>query len=294
MAPNVSLVRDVPPLPPRPRDAHKGTFGTVVVVAGSRGMSGAAVLCGLGALRGGSGIVRLVVPQGIQPTVAAANPCYLTDGVAEDAAGRLGAAARQRLLEQVAGADAAVVGPGLGQSADLAALLAAVLDQTPTPLVLDADALNNLRDRGDRLGHRKGAVIITPHPGEFARLTGSDIATVQADRQGHAVRYAVQAGVTVVLKGHGSIVTDGRLLYVNGTGNPGMATGGTGDVLAGLTAALLGQGLEAFPAARLGVYLHGLAGDLAADDLGETSLIAADLPNYLPHAFLAHARLGTP
>src|SRR4051812_36373176 len=169
MPPNVTLVSDVPPLPPRPRDGHKGTFGTVAVVAGSRGMSGAAVLCGLGALRGGAGIVRLAVPQGIQPIVAAGNPCYLTAGLAEDAAGRLSAAARDALLELLGGADVAVLGPGLGQSADVAALLAAVLD-AETPLVLDADALNNLRDRADRLGRRKGAVVVTPHPGEFARL----------------------------------------------------------------------------------------------------------------------------
>jgi NAD(P)H-hydrate epimerase len=133
-------------------------------------------------------------------------------------------------------------------------------------------------------------LVLTPHPGEFGRLAGLDIPTVQADRRGHAARFAAAHGVVLVLKGHGTVVTDGRRLYVNTTGNPGMATGGTGDVLAGLTAALLAQGLETFAAAQLAVYLHGLAGDLARDDLGESSLIASDLLEYLPRAFVAHAR----
>jgi NAD(P)H-hydrate epimerase len=163
--------------------------------------------------------------------------------------------------------------------------MAAVLEQTTRPLVLDADALNVLGPNPDVLRSHAGRLILTPHPGEFARLSGFPVAEVQAQREAHAVRFAAQFGVVLVLKGHQTVVTDGGQVYTNTTGNPGMATGGTGDVLAGLIAALLGQSLDSFAAAQLGVHLHGLAGDLARDDLGEVSLIATDLLDYLPRAF---------
>lgn len=286
------MVTEVPHLAPRAPDANKGSFGKVLAVAGSRGMSGASILCASAALRGGAGIVRLAVPESILPIVASANPCYLTVPLPEDSQGRLAASASDALLALVQGSAVAVLGPGLGQSTDLTALLLAVVDQTTTPLVLDADALNALAHHPDTLHGRKAPTVLTPHPGEFARLTGLDIPTIQADRQGQAVRFAAERGLVLVLKGHGTVVTDGRRVYVNPTGNPGMATGGTGDVLSGLTAALLGQGLETFAAAQLAVYLHGLAGDLARDAVGEVSLIASDLLDYLPIAFQAHARPG--
>src|SRR5262249_32595869 len=152
------------------------------------------------------------------------------------------------------------------------------------PLVLDADALNALEGRTTDLRLHHGPVVITPHPGEFARLLGCDIPTVQADRQRLAARFATAHRAVVVLKGDETVITDGQRLAVNGTGNPGMSTGGTGDVLAGITVALLCQGLEPFAAARLAVHLHGLAGDLARDELGEAALIATDLLDYLPRA----------
>jgi NAD(P)H-hydrate epimerase len=285
----VVTVADVPELPPRPRDAHKGSFGTVVVVAGSRGMTGAAILCASAALRGGAGLVRLGVPESAQPIVAAANPCYTTAGLPQGPDGQVAAAARDPLLALVRGGTVAVLGPGLGHNADLAGLLIAVIDQTTLPLVLDADALNALAPHTDRLAGRSAPLVLTPHPGELGRLINRPTAAVQADREGLAVRFAAQHRLVLVLKGAGTIVTDGRRLYVNRTGNPGMATGGTGDVLAGLIAALLAQGLDSFAAARLGVYLHGLSGDLARDEIGEASLIATDLLDYLPRAFRAHA-----
>ncbi len=153
------------------------------------------------------------------------------------------------------------------------------------PLVLDADGLYALEQQTDHLRSRPAPSILTPHPGEFARLLGTDTTTVQSQRQDLAVRFAAEHSVVLVLKGHGTIVTDGRRVYHNTTGNPGMATGGTGDVLTGLIAALLGQGLEPFAAAQLGVHLHGLAGDLARDEVGEVSLIASDLLDYLPRTF---------
>ena len=285
-----TIVSEIPYLPPRAADANKGTFGRVVVAAGSRGMSGAAVLCASAALRGGAGLVRLAVPAGVLPLVAVANPCYLTEPLPDEADGRLADAAAGPLAELVRDSTAAALGPGLGRGHPIAGVLRAVLGMSATPLVLDADALNVLAIHPELLPRAGGPVVLTPHPGEFARMLGTEVAAVQADREGLAVRFAAERRAVVVLKGHRTVVTDGDRVAVNATGNPGMATGGTGDVLAGLTAALLAQGLAPFEAARLAVHLHGLAGDLARDELGEVSLIASDLLDYLPRAFGAHAR----
>ncbi|HEY7312415.1 MAG TPA: NAD(P)H-hydrate dehydratase [Gemmataceae bacterium] len=287
---SLTVVTEVPHLPPRPPDANKGTFGRVLIVSGSRGMSGAAVLCAGAALRGGAGLVRLAVPEGILPIIAAANPCYTTAPLPQDDNGRLSAVALPQLLELVRGNSVAALGAGLGQSDDIRAILVAVLEQTVTPLVLDADALNVLVGRLDALRKHQGPIVLTPHPGEFARLLGCAIPTVQARREELAAIFAATHGVVMVLKGHGTVVTDGRRVFVNTTGNPGMATGGSGDVLGGLIAALLGQKLETFAAAQLGGYLHGLAGDLASEQVGEVSLIASDLLHFLPRAFQTHAQ----
>jgi ADP-dependent NAD(P)H-hydrate dehydratase len=294
MPPVPQIVTEIPRLAPRAGDANKGTFGRALLVAGSRGMSGAAILCGSGALRAGAGLVRVATPAGIQPLVAAGSPCYMTAPLPEDAEGRLAPSASAELTALAGAATAVAMGPGLGRSAGLPDLLLAVLSQTTVPLVLDADALNALAGRTTDLRLHHGPVVITPHPGEFARLLDCDVASVQADRQRLAARFAAAHETVVVLKGKGTIVTDGQRLAVNATGNPGMATGGTGDVLAGVVVAMLCQGLEPFAAARLAVHVHGLAGDLARDDLGETSLIATDLIDYLPRALRAHAAAGLP
>jgi len=286
----VRLIITIPHLKARAADANKGSYGRVTVIGGSRGMSGAAVLCGTAALRGGAGLVRVAVPHGILPIVAAGNPCYLTAGLAEDDLGRLHLSSLPHLLEMLSGQTVTVFGPGLGQSPELPDLLGEVLRADATPLVLDADGLNALAQRAELLNVRRRPLILTPHPGEFARLTGASIQQIQGNRQESAVRFAELHKVVLVLKGHGTIVTDGDRVYINHTGNPGMATGGTGDVLTGLVGALLGQGLEPFDAAQLGVYLHGLAGDRARDDLGEPSLIASDLIDYLPQAFRQHGQ----
>jgi NAD(P)H-hydrate epimerase len=225
------------------------------------------------------------VPHDLLPLVAVANPCYLTAAVSEDNHGQLDALAVPEVLEMAESSTAVVAGPGLGRGAGTHAVVRALVNQVAAPLVLDADALNVLKGETSILKHRQGPIILTPHPGEFARLTQRDIASVQSDREGLAMRFAAEHRVTLVLKGAGTIVTDGQRGYVNTTGNPGMATGGTGDVLAGLIGALLGQGLDAFAAAQVGVFLHGKAGDLAAADTGEISLIASDLLDYLPDAF---------
>jgi NAD(P)H-hydrate epimerase len=255
-------------------------------------MSGAAVMCGSAALRGGSGLVRVAVPQEILPIVAAGHPCAMTAPLPQDSDGRLSETAVDAVIALARANDVVVAGPGLGQTPAITALVAGLLHQTDAHLVLDADALNALVGRTSELRGRARPPILTPHPGEFARLLGSTIGAVQQRRQELAGQFAADHGVVLVLKGHRTVVSDGRQVYVNTTGNPGMATGGSGDVLAGVMAALLGQGLKPFAAAQLGVYLHGLAGDLAREDLGEISLIATDLIDYLPHAFRSKAASG--
>jgi NAD(P)H-hydrate epimerase len=286
------MVLQLPTLPPRAADSHKGSYGRVLIVAGSRGMSGAAILCAGSALRGGAGLVRLAVPALIQNLVAVANPCYTTFGLPHDDTGRLTDASEVELISLARDNDVIAVGPGLGQGHGVTSVVLALLKIANGPLVLDADALNVLVGHVDRLTTSTAPVILTPHPGEFARLLKTTTAVVQANRVELAVRFARERNVLLVLKGHGTLVTDGRRLYRNTTGNPGMATGGTGDVLTGLIAALLGQGLLPFEAAQLGVHLHGLAGDLARSVLGEVSLTAVDLLDYLPRAFLSSQRDG--
>ena len=280
---SLEVITELPRLARRAADSNKGNYGKILVLAGSRGMSGAAVLCGSGALRGGAGLVTVAVPEEVLPVVAPGNPCYLTAPLPQDKDGKLASLAR--ILELAQANDVAAVGPGLGRSADITKLIASLLSNIRIPLVLDADGINALAEQTDSLKGHKAPIILTPHPGEFARLLGCDVPIVQGRRQELAAEFAQKYDVVVVLKGHGTVVTDGRRVFVNQTGNPGMATGGTGDVLTGLIAALLGQGLEPFEAAQLGVHLHGLAGDLAQLELGDASMIASDLLIYLPHAF---------
>jgi NAD(P)H-hydrate epimerase len=247
-------------------------------------MSGAAILCGRAALRGGAGLVKVAVPHEILPIVAAGNPCYMTVSLTQDAAGQLDFAALAEIFALEPSQTVLAVGPGLGRGAELSRLLPEMVGKTSRPLVLDADGLNAFDRQPEKL-HTSGVpLILTPHPGELGRLLGIETREVQSHREEMAVRCARAHDAVVVLKGHATLVTDGTLLYRNTTGNPGMATGGTGDVLAGLIAALLGQGFEPFAAAQLGVYLHGAAGDLARDNLGEVSLIATDLLDFLPAA----------
>ena len=280
----LQVITELPRLARRAADSNKGSYGKDLVVAGSRGMSGAAVLCGSGALRGGAGLVTVAVPEPILAIVAAGNPCYLTAPLPQDEHGKLSTLAEARILELAQVNDVAAIGPGLGQSAEIKQLVSSLIRNIKIPMVLDADGINALAGQTDSLKDHAAPIILTPHPGEFARLISCDVPTVQARRQELAAQFAQKYDVVVVLKGHATVVTDGRRVYQNPTGNPGMATGGTGDVLTGLIAALLGQGLEPFAAAQLGVYLHGLAGDLAKAELGEASMIASDLLTYLPHA----------
>ena len=285
--PSVQLIPTLPSLPVRCDEAHKGDFGRVLVVAGSRGMSGAACLAGVAALRGGAGLVTVAVPEGILPIVATYEPSYLTLALPEDNHGRIGNGAIARLNEALSSQSAVAIGPGLGQSAGLLDLVGELYASSPLPLVVDADGLNLLAKRPYLLTHPEGAAprILTPHPGEFARLTGLDVSVIQQDRQRHAVEFARKHHVVLLLKGRESIITDGVRLAMNTTGNSGLATGGSGDVLTGLIAALLGQGIAPLEAAQLGAHLHGVAGDLAAEDLSKPGLIASDLLRFLGRAW---------
>lgn len=249
-------------------------------------MSGAAVLAGSACLRGGAGLVQVAVPGEILPVVAMGSPCYMTTALAQDLRGRLAASAVDELLELAEEwADVVAIGPGLGRSEAMPSIIAAVVERSDTPLVIDADALNALAQlRADSWKSHRVPIILTPHPGEFSSLTGSSIDEVHSRREELAVGYAAEQRAILLLKGHETLVTDGRQLFRNTTGNPGMATGGSGDVLTGLIAALIGQGLEAFDAAVLAVWAHGRAGDLAAEGLCQTSVIATDLLAYLPMA----------
>lgn len=259
-------VTTVPRLPGRPRDGHKGTFGTVLLLAGSAAMPGAAILAAQGALRGGAGLVRLVLPAALRVPLACAVPCATT-------VRRAPAPLRAALAD----ANAVVAGPGLGSAQTTRRLVSLILQASRVPVVLDADALNVLAPLRAPLAAR-GPVILTPHPGEAARLLGTTAAAVQRDRRAALAALCARSGAVVVLKGQGTLIGDGAQWFRNRTGNPGMATGGAGDVLAGLLGALLAQGMAPFAAAVLAVHAHGAAGDRVAARLGQAGLIASDLP----------------
>ncbi len=273
-------------VPARDRDAHKGTFGHVLVVAGSRGKTGAAHLSAEGALRSGAGLVTVATPQSCQPIVASLGPEYMTEGLAETPGGGLAASALEAVLALRGTVIAA--GPGLGTTEDVAALVTGLVERADVPLVLDADAINAFAADPGRLAAREGqTIIVTPHPGEMARLLGMSIGEVQAHRLETARTLATTHGLFVVLKGHRTVIAtpDGRA-HINPTGNPGMATGGTGDVLTGMIAGWLAQLGDAESACCLAVYLHGAAGDLAADDEGEVSMTAGDLLQHIGDAVM--------
>jgi NAD(P)H-hydrate epimerase len=259
-------------LPQRPSASHKGTFGHLLLLAGSRGFAGAAVLAARGALRSGAGLVSLAVPGEIVPLVAPQVPEAMVHE-------------RTSVEELLERATAVVVGPGLGMSPDARRLLRDLLGKIEKPVVIDADGLNILAQEGLELVAKKN-VVLTPHPGEMARLAGLPVADIQADRVEVARSFAKKWGLVLVLKGARTVVAgpDGTV-FVNPTGNPGMATGGTGDVLAGMIGSLLAQGLGPVEAATAAVFLHGLAGDLGVVQLGAAGLVAGDVVDYLPAAW---------
>ena len=265
-------------LPPRGRATHKGDYGHVLVIGGSHGLCGAPALAAMGAQRSGAGLVSAAVPEASLAVMAALAPSAMAHGIAVEQGGMTPATLADG-IRPAEGFDVVLAGPGMSGRPGTARIVETLLQGAVQRLVLDADALNVLAGRVEWL-RRAGAgpsVVITPHPGEAARLLGVSVAQIQADRTHSALQLAARSGAVVVLKGAGTLVaTPEGALHLNLTGNPGMATGGTGDVLAGMIAGLWAQGLTPLDAARLGVYLHGTAGDLAAWQTGEAALSAAD------------------
>ena len=280
-------------LPPRAAETHKGDVGRVFVIAGSVGLTGAAALCGLGALRAGAGLVTLGLPSSLNDLMAIKLTEVMTTPLPETKRRTLSTRALPDLLSIIERVDALALGPGLSQEAETKQLVRQLLPRITKPCVVDADGLNALADEPQLLKRLTLPVILTPHPGEMGRLIRQSAEQVQSDRERTAKEFAKLYHVVTVLKGHRTVVAnvDGEL-YVNDTGNPGMASGGMGDVLTGLIAGLLGQKLPLFDAARLGVYLHGLAGDLAAGERGPVGLIASDLLDRIPLAIRKYQSLA--
>ncbi len=283
-----------PLLPRRAADAHKGSAGHALLVAGSPGKAGAAILAARAAVRGGAGLVTVAVPEPILPTVDLGSLESMTLSLPAGAEWEIGPGAADAVLAALVGKAALALGPGLGQSAAAQEQIRRIALETEVPFVLDADGLNAFAGSAADLSARRAPAILTPHPGELGRLLGISASDIQADRLGSARRAALETGAVVVLKGHRTLIASEAGVWINPTGNPGMASGGAGDCLTGLLAAFLAQGLEPLDAARLGVYLHGLAGDLAVNlavnragtqDPELARLTASDLIDHLPAAF---------
>ncbi len=299
----VKEVTDIPKLRPREADDHKGSFGHVLGIGGALGMSGALALAGRAAGRGGAGLVSLACPAPSQPIVAGMVPEALTIALPARDDGRIDPRPACDALDAQAGRwTVLAAGPGWGTADEpfadnSVALIERAAELVGGTAVIDADGLNLLAATGRLDADPWPNLVLTPHPGELARLLDCPIREIQSDRIAAAARATErfcggsnepEDTPVIVLKGHGTVVTDGQRYYVNQTGNPGMASGGAGDVLTGLVAALLGQGLDRFEAAVLAVHLHGLAGDLAAEQLGQISLLACDLLDALPDAVRQH------
>ncbi|MHC4270830.1 MAG: NAD(P)H-hydrate dehydratase [Planctomycetota bacterium] len=285
--PKIKNVRVIPKLKPRPVAGHKGTFGKVAIIAGSVGMSGAAALAGKAALRSGAGLVRVATAKSALPIVASIDPSYTTIPLAEDNQGRISQKAVNTILDVVEDNDCLAIGPGLGVSNQLQLIINTLIQQEGLQLIIDGDGLNNLSRINDWPKKLKADVVLTPHPGEFQRLwKGLCRKQLPSSRKTQAVELAKFTKTVTVLKGASTVVTDGQKAYVNKTGNPGMATAGSGDVLTGVITALAGQGMSNFDASVLGVYIHGLAGDIAAKRVGQISLTSIDIIEAFPEAFM--------
>lgn len=278
-------ITSLPRLPARSPDAHKGTFGRALIVGGSRGMAGAIGLAGMACLRAGAGLTTVATADVCLETVASYEPCYTTIPLPCDSHGRITGSAGRRLEELLERFTSMALGPGLGQSDHLTLLVEDAYRDCPLPMVVDADGLNALSKTKWSTVTPAGKRVLTPHPGEFKRLVASANPTDErAHQEDLATQWAAESKTVLLLKGHGTYVTDGAQAYRNTTGNPGMAKGGSGDVLTGIIVALLAQGMAPFTAACLGAYVHGLAGDLAVTETGQVSLVARDLLRFLPGA----------
>ena len=273
-------------IPARREDSHKGDYGRVFVVAGSPGLTGAAFLCCEGALRSGSGLVTNGIPESLNPVMEIKLTECMTLPLTETQNQTLGLAAHKEILDFAKKCDVVALGPGLGRGSETKPLVKRLVREIEPPVVLDADGIVALEGDIDVLKDRKGRLVLTPHPGEMASLIGKEAAEVQSMREDIAKSVAEVTGAVVCLKGHRTVVADPEgEVYVNETGNSGMATGGMGDILTGMIASFMGQGIDDYGAAVIAVYLHGTAGDIAADKKGPFNMIATDVLEYLPEAF---------
>jgi len=287
---NLVSAREIAPLiGPRPLAANKGNFGHVLVIGGSVGKAGAAAMAGMAALRTGAGLSTVATPKSVLATVAGFHPEVMTEPLDETEAGSIStrALASGRMDALIKGKTVLAVGPGISRNPETSEFVRSLVVECKTALVLDADGLNAFEGRAGELNGKGRSLVITPHPGEMARLAGSTVAAVQRDRINVARTFAREHELIVVLKGHRTLIAqpDGTV-WVNTTGNPGMATGGTGDILTGMVAGLIAQNTERIVDAVIAaVHLHGLAGDVARESMGEHSLVATDLVKALPEAF---------
>jgi len=274
-------------LAPRARDANKGSYGHVLVIGGSLGKAGAAAMAGFAALRAGAGLSTVATPKSVLATVAAFHPELMTEPLAETEQGTISLRALGPGLDALLDRKTLAIGPGISRNSETAEFVRTIVTRVDKSIVVDADALNAFEGSAGQLNGRGRTIVITPHPGEMSRLTGLSIAEIQANRLKIARNFSREHELMVVLKGHLTLVAapDGTV-WVNPTGNPGMATGGTGDILTGMVAGLIAQHPQhALEATALAVYLHGLAGDLASESVGENSMVATDLVRFLPEAF---------
>jgi NAD(P)H-hydrate epimerase len=285
---NLITSREIAPLlGPRAAAANKGNFGHVLVIGGSVGKAGAAAMAGMSALRVGAGLSTVATPKSILPTVAGFHPEVMTEPLPETRDGTIARRAATRLGKLAEGMTVLAVGPGISRNPETSELVRTLIKKRKHPVVLDADGLNAFERRAEELNGKSGPLVLTPHPGEMARLTGVTVAAIQRDRINLARKFAREHKLILVLKGHRTLVakSDGEV-WVNTTGNPGMATGGTGDILTGMVAGFIAQNpQQIFEAVMAAVYLHGLAGDVARESVGEHSLVATDLVKALPEAF---------
>lgn len=292
-------IKRLPKLISRKTDTHKGNYGRVLVLAGSPGMTGAAYLCSKAALRSGSGIVTLGIPESLNPIMETKLTCVMTYPLPETKEHTLAYKGRDKILELCEKHDIIALGPGLSQQPETKKLILWLVKTIDRTIVIDADGLNALAGNLNILYKIKKGAVLTPHPGEMARLINPNTTVdVQGDRLNIATQFAQSThnrlgdgkNFVLVLKGSKTIVTDHRKAYINNTGNSGMATAGAGDVLTGIIASLIGQGIKEFDASQLGVYIHGLAGDIASKQKGEISMIATDILDSLPDAFIRYKK----
>lgn len=270
---------------PRDKNSHKGTYGKVGIIGGSTGMCGSVYMSALSSLKMGSGLVYNIVPKSISDIMQIKSMENIIIPI-EDKNGRFSENSVDSILEKIINYDAIAIGPGMDNFKNSEVFMEKIIQNSDIPMIIDADGINSISKKPEILNKtgEKYNLILTPHPMEMSRLSGYSVKEIQENREEIAIKIAKKYNVILVLKGHNTIVTNGYDIYVNNTGNPGMATAGSGDVLTGIIVSLLGQGVEVFDAAKLGVYIHGLSGDMASFEIGEDGLLAGDIIRYIPKA----------